>query len=191
MKLTSVIVAALMWLTPGLAAHATSITLAEAVRTKGTVILIRHALAPGFGDPANFSLTQCATQRNLSNEGRRQARAIGLALKQAGLEPSPVWSSPWCRCLDTASEMNIGPIVPFEGLSSFFEGHASRTETLARLQEKMDQLDPSAPPVIMVTHQVVISALTGQGTRSGGAVLYDPRSKTTFRLSMPEPPYAP
>ena len=168
---------------------ATPISVADAMKTRGTVLLIRHALAPGFGDPANFQVDDCSTQRNLNDTGRQQARAIGVALRNAGADNTEVLSSPWCRCLETATEMALGPVIPFDGLSSFFQGHADRGETLRLLRERLATVQSSDPPLIMVTHQVVISALTGQGTRSGGAVLYDPKKLITITVAMPEPPY--
>jgi broad specificity phosphatase PhoE len=68
----------------------------------GEVLLIRHAAAPGTGDPAGFRLGDCATQRNLSDTGREQARAIGDWLRDRGIERARVYSSQWCRCLETA-----------------------------------------------------------------------------------------
>lgn len=168
---------------------ATPISVADAMKTRGTALLIRHALAPGFGDPANFRVDDCSTQRNLNDTGRQQARAIGAALRKAGADNAQILSSPWCRCLDTATEMALGPVMPFDGLSSFFQGHADRGETLRLLRERLASIQVSDPPLIMVTHQVVISALTGQGTRSGGAVLYDPKTQQAVTVAMPEPPY--
>jgi hypothetical protein len=71
---------------------------AERLREPGAVLLIRHALAPGIGDPENFQLGDCATQRNLSDEGRQQARAIGRWLRSRGIQHARVYSSQWCRC---------------------------------------------------------------------------------------------
>lgn len=168
--------------------RADSISLTEAAQTKGTVVMIRHALAPGFGDPNRFDINRCDTQRNLDDRGRAQSSAIGQAMLEAGFQARGVLSSPWCRCMETAELMNLGPVERFDGLSSFFQNHAPRGYTLKRLRERLNRIQPSDPPVVMVTHQVVISALTGQGTRSGGAVLYDPRTERTVALEMPPTP---
>jgi len=183
---------AVLWacaLALGTSAHARVVTLPEAVASKGTVILIRHAIAPGFGDPDDFRVDACHTQRNLSREGQAQSQVIGRAFRAAGFKAAPILSSPWCRCLDTARLMNIGPVIPFSGLSSFFQSHASEQETMRALRERLSQIAPTDPPLVMVTHQVVISALTGVGARSGGAVLYDPRQRTSQQIEMPKPPY--
>lgn len=169
--------------------YAQVLTLQEAMATRGTALLIRHAIAPGFGDPENFQVNNCRTQRNLSSQGQAQSRAIGAALINAGFQPAEILSSPWCRCLDTAKFMEIGPVRAFDGLASFFQGHADRTETMRLLRSRLAEIDPKDQPLVMVTHQVVISALTGIGTRSGGAVLYDPSTNRTQQVEMPKPPY--
>ena len=84
-----------------------------ALRAGGHVALIRHALAPGTGDPAGFRVDDCATQRNLSPTGRAQARAIGERFRANGIDTAAVLSSQWCRCLDTARELALGEITPF------------------------------------------------------------------------------
>ena len=87
------------------------------------VIFLRHALAPGFGDPDNFNKGDCSTQRNLNNKGRLQARAIGDYLKKSNLRFSEILTSEWCRCIDTAKELNLGQWETFSGLNSFFQGY--------------------------------------------------------------------
>jgi len=84
----------------------------------GTVLLIRHALAPGIGDPDGFRLDGCATQRSLSDEGRRQARAIGDWLQARGIGQARVYSSQWCRCLETAALLDLGPVTELPALNS-------------------------------------------------------------------------
>lgn len=138
----------------------------------GNVLFLRHALAPGFGDPDHFRLGACATQRNLDARGRDQARALGAALRAQGVRFDAVLSSQWCRCLETARLMEVGPVTPFAGLNSFFQDHAPRRETLALLRDRLAQT-PADALVLMVTHQVVIRAITGLSTVSGGAVLHD------------------
>ena len=75
----------------------------DALREPGAVAIMRHALAPGGGDPAGFDVTDCATQRNLDDRGRDQARAIGAALRERGFTFGRVLTSQWCRCRDTAT----------------------------------------------------------------------------------------
>ena len=162
-----------------------SISLQEALETRGTVIMFRHALAPGFGDPSNFQVNDCSTQRNLDARGREQSTAIGIQFKKLGFSTAAVYSSPWCRCLETAQLMDIGPVTAFDGLGSFFEGHVDRNQTLKQLSNQLAAIaGKEDKPVVMVTHQVVISAVTGLGTSSGEAILYDPRNDQARRIQL-------
>ncbi len=147
------------------------------------VIFMRHALAPGFGDPAAFSLDDCTTQRNLNDEGREQAEKIGTLLKSKGIVPTRILSSPWCRCRETADRLNLGSWQTHDGLSSFFEGHVDRDETIALLLEELNKIDDDEV-WLLVTHQVVIQAVTGRTVQSGGIVSYDPRTKHSTLLNL-------
>jgi phosphohistidine phosphatase SixA len=153
-------------------------------RFDGTVIFLRHALAPGNGDPANFNLKDCQTQRNLDETGRMQARGIGKRIAAANLDLAGVYSSEWCRCLETALLLDLGPVTPFSGLNSFYENHAPRDATLAKLQAKLDSLPRDGAPVIMVTHYVTIQAITNIAVPSGGAVLFDLATGYARELSL-------
>ena len=157
--------------TPVTSAHAASISSAVADH-QSNVMFIRHALAPGYGDPDDFDIHDCSTQRNLDDEGRRQARELGQMIAASGLKVEAVLSSQWCRCQDTATEMAIGPHRVHPGLNSFFEGHVDRAVTLTLLRDYLATL-PKDKMVVMITHQVVIQAITGLSTRSGGIVLYN------------------
>ncbi len=139
----------------------------------GKVIFLRHALAPGTGDPEHFNLKKCSTQRNLDGTGRQQARSIGKRIAAANIIISAIYSSEWCRCLETALLLNIGAVTPFSGLNSFYQDHVPREATLAKLTAKLESLPHDGAPVIMVTHYVTIQAITKVTVRSGGAVLYD------------------
>ena len=86
------------------------------------IIFLRHAIAPGFGDPDNFNLNNCNTQRNLNKEGILQSKNIGTYFKSNNIRFSEVLSSEWCRCKDTIKEMKIGKWKTFSGLNSFFQG---------------------------------------------------------------------
>lgn len=170
-----------------LQAQTQAISLKDALETRGTVIFFRHALAPGFGDPTNFKVDDCATQRNLDRRGREQSRWIGNVFKSLEFATDTVHSSPWCRCLETARLMNIGRVESFEGLSSFFEGHVDRQVTLKLLSDKLLTISHrDETPAIMVTHQVVISAITKLVTSSGEAILYDPRRDLSLRIRLTE-----
>jgi len=151
----------------------------------GRVLMLRHALAPGFGDPSNFQLRDCSTQRILDEVGREQSRQIGNAFRNAGLRFEGVYSSQWCRCLETARLINMGKVQELTGLNSFFQGIVPREATLASLRKFLQDLPPDGDPVLLVTHQVTISAITGMGVSSGAAVAYDPVSDQAQRVTLP------
>jgi phosphohistidine phosphatase SixA len=174
------IVLALLW--PVAASLPAAADTAE--RFVGTVLFMRHALAPGFGDPDYFSIKDCNTQRNLDETGRAQARAIGAKLAAADIKFSAIYSSYWCRCLETAQLLGLGAVTPFDGLNSFFQNHAPRDATLAKLRQKLDSLSPSAPASLMVTHSVTIRAITGLSVASGGVVIYDLKTGAARELSL-------
>ena len=144
--------------------------------TFGNVLFIRHALAPGYGDPHNFDLYDCSTQRNLNEEGREQAFRIGEIIKEAGIIFSKIYSSQWCRCLETATYMNIGDITTEPGLNSFFQGIVTKEKTLSILRERLKSIESNQQLVLMVTHQVTITAVTGITVSSGGVVAFNTKS---------------
>lgn len=152
----------------------------ERLDRQGIVVMLRHALAPGTGDPANFSLADCGTQRNLSAEGRAQAVRIGAALRRAGLHDARVFSSPWCRCLDTASGLGFGAVTPLPLLGSFFEqpeiGRERTRDLRAWIAAAPDE------PLILVTHQVNITGLSGIVPASGEAVVFQRQAGAGLRL---------
>ncbi|MGF1532025.1 MAG: histidine phosphatase family protein [Puniceicoccaceae bacterium] len=133
-------------------------------------ILLRHALAPGTGDPASFDLNDCRTQRNLSEAGREQAREIGERLRRAGITKATVFSSQWCRCLETADLLNLGPVTKLPALNSFYQAPETRSTRLKQFATWLEE-HPLEGPTILVTHQVTISALTREFTGSGDGVI--------------------
>ncbi|MEC7389031.1 MAG: histidine phosphatase family protein [Pseudomonadota bacterium] len=151
---------------------------------KFNVIFLRHALAPGYGDPSEFDISDCKTQRNLNEEGRDQARSIGLELKMKGVFFNEIYSSEWCRCLETAILMDLGEITVFSGLNSFFQDHYDRKETLHKLMKKLEDLNKKNR-ILMVTHQVVISSVTGINVGSGVAVAYSTTDGSAIKISIP------
>jgi broad specificity phosphatase PhoE len=142
------------------------------LRAPGTVIVMRHAFAPGTGDPAGFDLADCRTQRNLNDEGRAQARALGEQLRAAGLSPTTrVYTSPWCRCRETARLLGLSEPVVLDALSSFFARSGETDRIMTALREFLRTLPTDGPPIVMVTHQVNISALTDEFMQSGEGVV--------------------
>ena len=131
----------------------------QALRSGTAIGLLRHATAPGIGDPAHFRLEDCATQRNLSEAGRQQARAIGAAFRRNGIATARVLSSRWCRCLETARLLDLGPVEPFPPLDSFFAASERAAPQTAALQAFLSR-PYAGPPRVLVTHQVNITALT-------------------------------
>jgi phosphohistidine phosphatase SixA len=137
------------------------------------VLLMRHADAPGFGDPAGYVISQCSSQRNLGDYGKKQAKAIGVWLSKQGVQKADVFSSPWCRCLDTANLLNKGPINIEPSLSSFFDNMSlekRQTKELAMFI-KSELAKQTKEPIILVTHHVNIQAYTGKVVGVGDMVL--------------------
>ena len=137
-----------------------------ALRSGDGIALMRHAQAPGTGDPAGFRLGDCATQRNLSAQGRRQARDIGELFRKNGVATANVYSSQWCRCLDTAKGLGLGPVEPQPLLNSFFGSPEDGRPQTQALRAWMTGLPPGRP-VVLVTHQVNITGLTSIVPASG------------------------
>lgn len=136
----------------------------KALEQPGAIAMMRHALAPGTGDPASFRLDDCATQRNLDARGRAQARAIGAALRERGIAFETVLSSQWCRCRETAELLGLGNVAEAPELNSFFGNFERRDRQTRATLNLLSKIDGRA---MLVSHQVNISALTGRGTRSG------------------------
>ena len=159
---------------------------AALAQTGANVVFMRHALAPGYGDPDDFQIEDCDTQRNLDAAGRRQAEAIGRYFREHQITFTAILSSRWCRCTQTAELLNYGSWSEFDGLNSFFQGHVDRQETLALLRDKLDSLS-SDDLVLMVTHQVVISAITDISPPSGGLVVYNTSTQNAKPVRVPHP----
>jgi len=140
----------------------------DALRAPGAVAIMRHALAPGGGDPVDFDVTDCATQRNLDDRGRDQARAIGAALQERGFAFDRVLTSQWCRCRDTATLLDAGPVTEAAALNSFFQ---DRSTGDAQTDATQEIIRSNRGTLMMVTHQVNITALTGVFPSSGEIIV--------------------
>jgi broad specificity phosphatase PhoE len=164
-------------LAAGSPAFALSEAAIAALKQGGHVILMRHAqTTPGAGDPPNFRLGDCATQRNLSEEGRADARRFGEALRRNGIAIGGVLSSAWCRCVDTARlALPEQAVAVEESLNSFFQGgEAERRRSTQAARAKIAAW--SGPGnVLMVTHQVNITALTGRVPAQGAMLILKPK----------------
>lgn len=137
----------------------------------GKVLIVRHALAPGTGDPGNFKIDDCSTQRNLDARGREQAIEMGNWLRSQGVDRARVYSSQWCRCKDTAELLKLGPVKELPALNSFFQRWEDKDSNMQSLRSFLSGLPVDKTLTILVSHQVTISALTGVYPRSGTCVM--------------------
>jgi phosphohistidine phosphatase SixA len=137
------------------------------------VLLMRHADAPGYGDPKGYQLDQCSTQRNLGDYGKKQAALIGEWLKNQGIKSANIMSSPWCRCIDTAKLLNLGAVKISPALGSFFDDMSLEKRQTKELEKLIQaQLNEnSKTPLILVSHHVNIQAYTGRVVNVGDMVL--------------------
>ncbi len=150
---------------------------------KGYVLLMRHTLAPGVGDPENFAVNDCSTQRNLSDEGRAQAREIGQWLKGTKIKIFRVESSRWCRAKETAKLLDLGKVRLNKNLDSLFEETdiANHPKTLQARKEIIAHRNKSGL-LVMVGHYVNIAALTGVGVDSGSGVIVRADKRGNIRV---------
>jgi phosphohistidine phosphatase SixA len=143
------------------------------LKAGGQVVVIRHASTePGTGDPPGFHLDDCATQRNLSAEGREEAKRIGAAFRERGVPVGRVLSSQWCRCLETARRA-FGTAEAWAPLNSFFDDRARGPDQTRQVRLLAGGRPPSGN-LILVTHQVNITALTGIFPGQGEMVILTP-----------------
>jgi phosphohistidine phosphatase SixA len=150
---------------------------------KGYVLLLRHSLAPGVGDPENFKLNDCSTQRNLSDIGRQDARDIGEWLARRQIKIARVESSRWCRAKETAELLNLGKVRLNRNLDSLFQETdlANHPQTIRVRKQIVDYRNKSGL-LIMVGHFVNIGAITNVGVASGEGVLVRADSKGVIRV---------
>ncbi len=150
----------------------------QGTNPKGYVLLLRHTIAPGVGDPENFKLNDCSTQRNLSQLGRQDAKAVGDWLKRRDIKISRVESSRWCRAKETAQLLGIGRVRLNANLDSLFESKdpANAIQTVRVKKQIVDWRNKSGL-LVLVGHFVNIGAVTGVGVGSGEGVLVKADSK--------------
>lgn len=151
----------------------------------GHVLIMRHANAPGVGDPPGMLLDDCATQRNLDARGRAQAKALGERMRAVGLAEMLVFTSQWCRCRETARLLAVGPVKDLPALNSFFEQPDRREAQIQALRDFIARLPRDGRPVVLVTHQVNITALTEYYPSSGEGLVLRLREDGGFdRVAM-------
>lgn len=140
-------------------------------QSDGVHALMRHAIAPGTGDPANFTLGDCTTQRNLDATGQDQARQAGDRIREMGIKVDTILTSQWCRCLETAQLLDLGSATEEPALNSFFQDRSTRTQQTEQIKQRLVEI-PDGQKALLVTHQVNITALTDIFPRSGEIILF-------------------
>ena len=150
----------------------------QGTNPKGYVLLLRHTIAPGVGDPENFKLNDCTTQRNLSSVGRQDAKAVGDWLKRRDIKITRVESSRWCRAKETAQLLGIGKVRLNANLDSLFESKdpAKAIQTVRVKKQIVDWRNKSGL-LVLVGHFINIGAVAGVGVGSGEGVLVKADSK--------------
>ena len=149
----------------------------EILKKGGNIIFIRHAIAPGNGDPQNFDISNCSTQRNLSKDGKLQALKIGKFFKENNIKLTKVLSSEWCRCKDTA-KIAFGNYETKNFLNSFYDERFSENKDKQILDfQKFIRNWNKTGNLVLVTHYVVISEILDLTTSSGEIVITDTNLK--------------
>ena len=157
--------------------------LAQLWRREGGVLLIRHAATEaGLGDPPGFVLGQCSTQRNLSAAGRQASVALGEWMRAQQLQPDAVRSSPWCRCQDTA-RLAFGRFEDWTALGSTFAGQGDAAAQQKALRDRLQAMHRGRTEV-WVTHQVVMTGLTGAYPALGEGFVVDRQGRLLARAGL-------
>jgi broad specificity phosphatase PhoE len=160
--------AIVLWLGAASAAHAAE-PIWDALREPGSVVVLRHSYAPGTFDPPDARLDDCSTQRNLDESGRAQAWRIGEAFRQHGITVGAVLSSPRCRCLDTA-RLAFGEAKSWDVLQGALRNEELRRRRLVEIRKTVAE-HVSGPPLVLVTHGIVVTDLTGLNVQMGAFVV--------------------
>ena len=151
------------------------------LKLKDHFALIRHALAPGYGDPKEFNLEECNTQRNLDDRGRHQSKKMGDLFRSNGVSKAIIYSSQWCRCLETARLLKLGKVVEVTSLNSFFQRFDKKKSQTEKTLQWLRQ-EPLLFPTIIVTHQVNISAITNYFPDSGEIIFIKRESDSSLTV---------
>ena len=160
------------------------INIIENLKAGGKLIFIRHAYAPGGGDPENFNIYDCSTQRNLSESGRIQSKKIGNFFKENEFEIKNVYSSEWCRCKETAT-LAFKDFETKSFLNSFFSSKFAhnRNSQMREFQKFLLEWDKKTN-LIFVTHYVVITEILGYPPSSGEIVISNQNLKIIDTLEI-------
>lgn len=156
--------------------------LRNTLQSGGYVVLIRHAITePGIGDPPGFKLGECSTQRNLSAAGREDAKRIGEFFRNNGIPVAEVWTSRWCRCVDTAT-LAFGTVRQVPTLDSMFRDSETSKATKARELLTAVEKWSGRGNLVLVTHAQNILEMTGVSPSSGEMVVASPEPPNKFRV---------
>ena len=156
----------------------------ENLKVGGKLIFIRHAYAPGGGDPENFNIYDCSTQRNLSESGRIQSRKIGNFFTENKIKIENVYSSEWCRCKETAS-LAFKNFKTKSFLNSFFSSKFTQNKNSQMRDFQKFLLDwDEKTNIIFVTHYVVISEILDYPSSSGEIVIANKNFKIIDTLEI-------
>ena len=172
MRLFYIILIIFLILTNGIKAD-TETQVLKNLKNGGNLIFIRHAYAPGSGDPNNFNLNDCSTQRNLSDRGKKQAEHIGTIFRENKIEIDEVYSSEWCRCKETA-EIAFTNFTTKNFLNSFYSSNYAKNKTkqIKNLM-KFVKKNNFEKNIIFVTHYVLISEVLDYAPSSGEIIVSD------------------
>jgi len=183
MRLIKIILVIFLFLTNGIKAD-NEVQVLENLKKGGNLIFIRHAYAPGGGDPDNFDIADCSTQRNLSNSGKEQSKRIGVFFERNQIPIDQVLSSEWCRCKETA-EIAFNKFETKNFLNSFFSEKFAKNKKkqIKELKEYIQNWN-GEKNLILVTHYVVISEALNYAPSSGEIVISDKNFKKIANIEI-------
>ena len=183
MRLIKIILVIFLFLTNGIKAD-NEVQVLENLKKGGNLIFIRHAYAPGGGDPDNFDIADCSTQRNLSNSGKEQSKRIGIFFERNQIPIDQVLSSEWCRCKETA-EIAFNKFETKNFLNSFFSEKFAKNKKkqIKELKEYIQNWN-GEKNLVLVTHYVVISEALNYAPSSGEIVISDKNFKKIGNIEI-------
>ena len=183
MRLINIIIIIILVLTNEIKANS-EIQILDNLKKGGNLIFIRHAYAPGGGDPSNFDINDCTTQRNLNDEGRNQSKKIGAFFKKNKIPIDLVISSEWCRCKETAS-IAFYDFKTKNFLNSFYSEKFTKNKSLQlkNLEKYVDNWN-SDKNLVLVTHYVVISETLNYTPKSGEIVISNKNFKKIGNIEI-------
>ena len=180
-KILAILVLGLLWFNN---ANGEDDKILYALKEGKKLVFIRHALAPGNGDPINFDINDCSTQRNLDKIGIIQSKKIGLFFKNNKIKIDKVLSSEWCRCKNTA-KYAFQDFEKFDALNSFYDERfaANESKQINDLKNYIKKWDGDKN-LVLITHFVVISSILNTGASSGEIIIADKNFNIVGSIDM-------